>query len=124
MQGSISLLVLSVVAGAALATARGVTGAGAYPSAGAGIRGVTRTSAGASGDLVPVDTIGTTLMESGGTVTLNGPVKCDATGRAIDQGGTGTIVGYALSAAGAAGVMVEVVLVGRHRLIATHPLNF
>lgn len=112
MQGSISLLVLNVVAAAALATARGVTGAGAYPSAGSGIRGVTRTSAGAANDLVPIDCIGTTLMESGGAVTLNGPVKCDATGRVVDQGGTGTIVGYALSAAGGAGVMVEVFLVG------------
>lgn len=110
MQGSFSLLVLSVVAGGALATARGVTAAGAYPSAGAGIRGVTRTSAGASGDLVPIDVIGTTLMEAGGTVTNNGPVKCDASGRAIDQGGTGVIVGYALNGA-ASGGMVEVLLV-------------
>jgi hypothetical protein len=112
MQGSISLLVLSVAAGGALATARGVTGAGAYPSAGAGIRGVTRTSAAASGDLVPVDCLGTALMEAGGTVTVQGPVKCDASGRAVDQGGTGTIVGYALSAASAAGTIVEVLLVG------------
>ena len=112
MQGSISQLVLNVVAGGALAVARGVTSAGAYPSAGAGIRGVTRTSAAASGDLTPIDVIGTALMESGGTVTANGAVKCDASGRAIDQGGTGTIVGYALSAAGAAGTVVEVLLVG------------
>lgn len=112
MQGSISLLVLNVVAGGALSTARGVTGAGAAPSAAAGIRGVTRTSAAASGDLVPIDVIGTTLMEAGGTVTKDGPVKVDAQGRCVDQGGTGVIVGYALSAAGAAGVMCEVLLAG------------
>lgn len=112
MQGSISLLVLNVIAASALAVARGVTGAGAYPSAGAGIRGVTRTSAGASGDLVPIDTMGTALMEAGGTVTLNGPVQCDSTGRAVDKTSTNVIVGYALSAASAAGQMVEVHLVG------------
>ena len=112
MQGSISLLVLNVTAGGALAVGRGVTGAGAYPSTGAGIRGVTRTSAGASGDLVPVDVIGTALMEAGGTVTLNGPVMCDSSGRAVDRTSTNVIVGYALSAAGAAGVFVEVALTG------------
>lgn len=112
MQGSISLLVLNVAAGGARAVARGLTGAGAYPSAGAGIRGVSRTSAAASGDLVPIDVIGTTIMEAGGTVTLNGPVQCDSTGRAVDKTSTNVIVGYALSAAAAAGEMVEVALVG------------
>lgn len=111
MQGSISLLVLNVVAGGALATARGVTAAGAYPASGAGIRGVTRTSAGASGDLVPLDVVGTALMESGAAVTKDGPVMCDSTGRAIDKTSTNVIVGYALNAATAAGQMVEVLLV-------------
>lgn len=111
MQGSISLLVLNVTASATLATARFVTGAGALAGAGAGARGVTRTP-GVSGDLVPIDVIGTALVESGAAVTANGPVKSDATGRAIDQGGTGVITGYALSAASAAGQMVEVLLVG------------
>ena len=101
-----------MVAGGVLATARFVTGAGALSGAGAGARGVSRTSAANSGDLVPIDVVGTAIVEAGGTVTLNGPVKSDATGRAIDQGGTGVITGYALAAASAAGQMVEVLLVG------------
>lgn len=112
MQGSISLLVLSVAAGGALATARGVTGAGAYPAAFAGIRGVTRTAAAASGDLVPVDVIGTAIVESGGACTVNAALEVDVTGRVLDKTSTHTVVGYALSAAAAAGTMVEVLLVG------------
>jgi hypothetical protein len=111
MQGSYSLLTLNVVAAAALATARGVTAAGAYPAAGGGIRGVTRTSAGASGDLTPIDVMGTTIMESGAAITANGPVQCDATGRAIDKA-AGTLVGHAVGSASAAGQMIEVILVG------------
>lgn len=110
MQGSISLLVLNVVAGGALATARGVTFAGAYPSAGAAIYGVTRTLAAASGDLVPVDAIGTALVESGGTVTAGAAVKVDATGRVVDHDSTNVKVGRALTGAGAAGTLCEVLL--------------
>lgn len=112
MQGSISVLVLSVVAGGALATARGLTAAGAYPAAGAGIRGVSRTSAAASGDLVPIDVVGTALMEAGGACTKDAAVMVDATGRVLDKTSTNVVVGYALNAATAAGQMVEVLLVG------------
>ncbi len=111
MQGSISLLVLSVVAGGALATARGVTAAGSYPAAGAGIRGVTRTAAGVSGDLVPIDVIGTAVMEAGGTVTADAAVMVDDTGRVLDKTSTNIVVGYALSG-GASGALVEVLLAG------------
>lgn len=112
MQGSISLLVLNVVAGGALATARGVTAAGAYPSANAGIRGVTRTKADASGDLVPIDVIGTCLIESGGVVTKDASQMIDGTGRILDKTSTNTIVGYALTGAAGAGVICAMVLVG------------
>ena len=112
MQGSISLLVLNVTAGGALATARGVTAAGAYPLANAGIRGVTRTAALASGDLVPIDVIGTTIVESGGAVTKDAAQMIDATGRVLDKTSTNTVVGYALTAAAGAGTMVEMILAG------------
>jgi hypothetical protein len=109
---SISILVLSLDAAGALATARGVTGAGAYPSAGAGIRGVTRTKADAAGDRVPIDVIGTALVESGGAVTKDAAQMIDATGRVLDKTSTNVVVGYALTAAAAAGTVVEVLLVG------------
>lgn len=109
MQASISILVLNVVAAGALATARGVTFAGAYPAANAAIHGVTRTSAAAVGDLVPIDVIGTALIESGAAVTAGLALACDATGRVVDFA-AGVKVGRALTAATAAGQMVEVLL--------------
>jgi hypothetical protein len=112
MQGNLALLTLSVVAGGALAINRGITAAGAYPSAGAGIRGVTRTPAGASGDLVPIDVAGTVLIDSGAAVTNNGPLKVDNQGRVIDQGGSGVIVGYALNGTSAANQGVCMLMVG------------
>ena len=112
MQGSVSLLVMNVLAAGALATARGVTAAGAYPAANAGIRGVTRTPAAASGDLVPIDVIGTTLIESGGVVTAGAAQMVDATGRILDRTSTNVIVGYANTGAAAAGTLVEMIIAG------------
>ena len=109
MQGSISLLVLSVPASGALATGRFVTIAGAYPAAAAAAFGVTRTSAGAANDLTPVDVVGTALVESGAAVTAGGLVETDATGRAINRS-TGVVLGKALNSATAAGQYVEVLL--------------
>mgnify|MGYP003646480655 CR=1 FL=1 len=108
MQGSYSLLVLQVVATAAISTARGVSFAGAHTGAGLAIYGVSRTS-GAIGDPVPIDCIGTTLMESGAAVTAGAAVEVDSVGRAINFA-AGVKVGRALSAASAAGQMVEVLL--------------
>lgn len=111
MQGSISLLVLNVIAGGALAVARFVTPAGAYPAAGGAAHGVTRTSADAAGDLVPVDVLGTAIVESGGVVTNGGPVKVDNTGRVVDHDSTNVKVARALNGATGAGQMVEVLLI-------------
>lgn len=109
MQGSFSLLVLSVAAAGALAVGRFVTFAGGYPAAGVGAHGVTRTSAGASGDLVPIDVIGTALVESGAAITAGALVETDVTGRCITRS-AGVILGRALNSSSAAGQMVEVVL--------------
>jgi hypothetical protein len=49
--------------------------------------------------------------ESGAAVAIGDPVKSDATGRAITQGGTGVILGYALQAATAAGQIIDVDLI-------------
>lgn len=108
MQGSYSLLVLQVVASAAISTGRGVTFAGAHSGAGLAIYGVSRTS-GAIGDPVPIDCVGTTLMEAGAAVTAGAAVEVDSVGRVIDFS-AGVKVGRALSAAGAAGTFVEVLL--------------
>lgn len=110
MQGSISLLVLNVVAAAALATGRFVTTAGAVPAAAARVLGVTRTSAAAAGDLVPVDAVGTAIVEAGAAVAVGAAVETDSVGRAITLA-AGVKCGHALSAASAAGQFIEVLLI-------------
>jgi hypothetical protein len=52
-----------------------------------------------------------TGAHTGAAVAIGDPVKSDATGRAITQGGTGLILGYALQAATAAGQIIDVDLV-------------
>lgn len=103
---------LTIVATAALSIHRGVTVAGAVPGAGAAIAGFTRT-AGAIGDPVPVDTLGTTLAETGGAVAAGAAVEVDNQGRVVTLS-TGTKVGRMApgqAAAGGAGAIVEIVLI-------------
>jgi hypothetical protein len=52
------------------------------------------------------------LVESGGTCTAGGGLKTDSSGRVVNQGGSGIIVGYAMEAAGAtAGEFILMLLV-------------
>ena len=106
---TISILTLTVLASATVAANRFVTALGAYPAAGGSAHGVTRSS-GVSGDLLPVDVMGTTEVESGGVVTAGSVVMVDATGRVVDQTSTNVKVGRALTGAAAAGTPVEVFL--------------
>lgn len=110
---NISLLTLTVTAAAALSACRFITGAGAVPAAGANCAGVTRTSAGAAGDLVPVDVLGTTMVETAGAIAANGLVETDATGRALAKNTGATLARMApgQAAATAAGQFVEVLLI-------------
>jgi len=66
------------------------------------------------GEAFPVDVIGTTKVEAGAAIALGAkgltPVKTDANGKAIAQGGVGEIAGYALQAASADGAIIEVLL--------------
>ena len=81
--GNISVLTLTVKAAGALVACRFVEQDGTYPAAGGNAFGVTRSSAGAAGDLVPVDVLGTTLVEWGGTVAVDDVLMADASGRAV-----------------------------------------
>lgn len=58
-----------------------------------------------------VDTLGLISVEAGGVVTAGGLVKSDASGRAIDQGGTGVATARALDSAAAAGEYVRCILI-------------
>jgi hypothetical protein len=109
---NIALLTLHVVAAATLSANRGVTTAGAVPAAAARVAGFTR-NAGVTGDLVPIDVLGTTIAESGAAIAAGARVEVDNLGRVITLA-SGVCVGAMApgqAAAGAAGVLVEIVLI-------------
>lgn len=106
--GNISLLTLTVTASATVAAARFVTQDGAYPAAAAKGHGVTRSS-GVSGDLIPVDVLGTAIVEAGGTVAKGAALELDATGRVVTKS-AGVAVAQALEA-GVVGGQIEVLLI-------------
>lgn len=119
MSGNKSTLTLTVTAAAALAACRFVTQAGAYPAAGAAAFGVTRSSAEAAGDLVPVDVQGTAIAEAGAAITLDAPLMVDATGRVVPLTvGSKSPVGRAMQAATAAGQQIEILLVPSAGLVS------
>ena len=119
MTGNVSTLTLTVTAAVALAECRFVTQAGAYPAAGAAAFGVTRSSAEAVGDLVPVDVQGTAIAEAGAAITLDAPLMVDATGRVVPLTvGSKSPVGRAMQAATAAGQQIEILLVPSAGLVS------
>jgi len=135
-QQNISVLALSIVAAGTLASRRLVGYDGLQASVqGQKIMGVARTDA-VSGDAVPIDVVGTAVIEAGGVVAVGDAVISDNVGRAIAGAGeiaigagavamtssaangailTGgelpeMVVGHALQAAAAAGDFIEVLL--------------
>lgn len=109
-QQNISLLSLTAVLSGAVAANRFVTPVGAQAGADANTLGVTR-QAGAIGDKVTVDVIGTAIIEAGAAFAAGATLKSDANGRAITWVTAGAKVAVALEAASAAGQMVEVLLI-------------
>jgi hypothetical protein len=109
-QQNISLLTLPLVLTAAIAAARFATPAGAQAGADANTLGVSR-STGAIGEKVPVDVLGTAVVEAGAAVTAGATLKSDATGRAITWVSSGAKVALALETATAAGQFIEVLLI-------------
>ena len=107
--GAIALLTMPIRLTATVVAQRFVTTLGAYPTAGGATKGVTRT-AGVAGDLVPVDSQGTAVVEAGAAVTVGATIQSDATGRAIPYA-AGSKVGVALTAGAAAGALIEVELI-------------
>ncbi len=103
MQQSIPVLSLTAVAASTIAANRFVTPAGAQAGADANTLGVCRQAAVAT-DKITVDVLGTAIA-AGATV------KSDASGRAITWASSGAKVGLALEAAGAAGRLIEVLLI-------------
>ena len=81
--------------------------------AGAKAMGVSQYGVSA-GRALPVNVHGTAKVVTGAAIPLLAkgltPVKSDANGKAIPQAGAGEILGYALYAAGAADVQLEILL--------------
>ncbi len=94
----------------AVAQYRFVSPAGAQVVADANALGVARL-AGVSGDDVPLDVLGTTIVEAGAAVAAGATLKSDATGRAITWVTAGARLAVALQAASAAGEFIEVMLI-------------
>jgi hypothetical protein len=104
----ISVLALTVTLAGTVAVNRFVTPAGAQAGAGANALGVAR-SAGVSGEKIPVDVLGTAIVEAGAAIAANATVGADASGRAVTWT-SGAKIGLAMEAATAAGQMIEVLL--------------
>lgn len=108
---SLSLLTVALTLQATVAASRFVTFAtGAQAAADANTFGVSRT-AGVATEKIPVDVLGTAVVEAGAAVAAGATVKSDSTGRAITWATSGAKVGLALEAASAAGQFIEVLLI-------------
>lgn len=91
------------------------SGKAKLPGAGAGIMGVINNKPN-TGEATTLVHSGISMMKAAGEIPLlddGTPVKVDATGAIVAQGGTGVIVGWALEAASGAGAIIAVLLVGR-----------
>lgn len=107
---ALALLTLSCTLTGAVTACRFVTPAGAQAGADANTLGVAR-STGAIAEKVPVDILGTAVVESGAAVSAGATIKSDSLGRAITWVTSGAKVAVALDAATAAGQMFEVLLI-------------
>jgi len=103
---SVNLLTLPVTATGTLVANRFVTAAGSQTGSGEAALGVARSAA-AIGALCSVDVLGTWTMEAGAAVSAGAEIQSDSSGRAITAAG-GVVLGIALTAAGGAGSLLEV----------------
>lgn len=103
-----SLLTLTIVATATLSANRFCTAVGALPTLKGNTVGVCR-SGGDSGDLVPVDTLGTAMVEASAAISAGAALNTTAAGLAVTHT-DGVIVGRALTG-GSTGDLIEVLLI-------------
>lgn len=101
----------TVVAAAALASARFVNIAGNYAGAGGYALGVTASPAAAAGDLIPVVACETAEVECGAAFAVGTLLMSDATGRAVTWTSGNTAVARAMTASTGAGDFVEARLI-------------
>lgn len=104
------ILTLTGAATGTIAAHRFVTPAIAQAGADANTLGVTQSAA-VSGDKIPVDVLGTTIVETGAAISAGATLKSDASGRAITWATSGAKAALALEAAGGAGEFIEALLI-------------
>ena len=109
MSQNIALLTLPVLLTSACPAMRFITATGSPAGTGANTLGVTRYGAGA-GATVPVDVLGTAVVETSAAIAKGDTIKADADGRAITWDTSGAKVAIALHAASGAGQPMEVLL--------------
>lgn len=107
---STPILTLTTTLSGTVAARRFVTPAGAQAGADAYTLGVART-AGVSGDKIPVDALGTAVVEAGAAISAGATLESDSSGRAVTWATSGAKIAIALQAAGAAGDFIEVLLI-------------
>lgn len=119
-KSNIALLTLTVIATAAVAGNRCVTSAGTYPADGGLPLGVSRSD-GAINDPIPVDVLGTAIVEAGAAITADVPVMVTATGKVIAHDGDGDkhAIGRSMEAAAGDGSLLEILLVPSSGLLVT-----
>ena len=109
--GNIAILTLTVTAAAVLAANRFIDQDGTYPAAGGKPFGVTRFAATEAGQHLPVDVLGTTVVETGAAIAKDADLMVDATGRVVPLTvGTKFPVARAMEAAAGAGAFIEILL--------------
>lgn len=107
---SIPLLTLGVVLSGTVAQFGPVTAAGAPATAAGNAVGFSRV-AGISGDRVPVDALGTALATAGAAISAGALVEVHTTVSQVVTKSAGVAIGRALTAAAAAGDVIEVLLI-------------
>lgn len=110
MQGNNALLVEGLPAVGTLAQYQPVQLSGAAATAGGNAIGFTNVAA-VAGDRVPVTVIGTSLAVAGAAITAGALVEVHTTVTQVVTKSSGVSIGRALSAASAAGDIIEVLLI-------------
>lgn len=114
------ILTLTIAAAAALTAHRFVTAAGAHATAAGDALGVSRTGA-ATGEVLPVDVVGTAVVEAGGNIAAGAPVQAGTNGVAVAA--TASALVSRVIAGGAAGNLTVANITTSDRLVCVMRLD-
>lgn len=107
---NIALLTVGITAGATITQYQAITAAGAVATGAGNAVGFAATAA-ASGDRVPTTVVGTAIATAGAAIAVGAAVEVGTAGKVVTKS-AGVTVGRALTAAGADGDLIEVLVIG------------